>query len=147
MTNISDRPFQTSFLGLAEPEPPIVRRSRVTNDITTRCNQSTASGRRLNDLLRDFLRQMGNPTTAGAQVMALEAAELVLMAEDARARLLAGNGDADQVVRLQNLAHRAVRKLGIDQQRNAKPKQSLADYARQKSVAPPADHPTKASAA
>jgi hypothetical protein len=87
---------------------------------------------------------MGNPTSTIAQSAAISAAELVVAAEDARSKLLAGNGDPDQVVRLENLAHRAVRKLGIDRQQNAKPKKSLAEYVRERAAA--AD-PSKAGAA
>jgi hypothetical protein len=121
------------LFGHVPPEPPVTRRSRITNDPTTRCNQATAAGRRLNDLIRGFLNEMGNPTSTVAQSAAISAAELVVAAEDARSKLLAGNGDADQVVRLENLAHRAVRKLGLDKQRG-KPKQTLADYVRQRAA-------------
>ena len=42
----------------------------------------------------------------------LAAAGLTVAAEAARAALLAGGGDIEQVVRLENLAARAVRRLG-----------------------------------
>jgi hypothetical protein len=134
------------LFGFVPPEPAAVLRSRTTNNPNSRSNQSTAAGRRLNDLIRGFLQEMGNPTNIVAQAAAISAAELTLAAEDARAKLLAGNGDPDQVVRLENLAHRTVRKLGIDGHRgDGKPKPTLADYMRQKSAAKPA-YPNKASA-
>jgi hypothetical protein len=136
MATMLDKAPVTDLFGVrVAPEPPLTRRSRITNDPTgARCNRSTAAGRRLADLLRGFLAEMGNPTSIVAQSAALQAAELTVAAEDARARLLAGQGDADQVVRLQNLAQRAVRKLGIDQQPTGKRKKSFADYVRQKAA-------------
>jgi hypothetical protein len=59
---------------------------------------------------------MGNPTEAARQADALAAAELKVACEDARTGFLVGTGnlaDIEQVVRLENLADRAVRKLGI----------------------------------
>lgn len=135
--------FGVDLFGELPSEPPAVRRSKTTNDPSSRCNQSTAAGRRLHDLLRGYLAEMANPGSIIAQADALQAAELTVAAEDARAALLAGNGDADHVVRLQNLAHRAVRKLGIDRSRSAKPKKSLADYVRARA----AGEPSKATAA
>jgi hypothetical protein len=43
----------------------------------------------------------------------LAAAELIVAAERARAEFLAGRGDVEQIVRLENLAARSVRRLGI----------------------------------
>lgn len=51
-----------------------------------------------------------------AQADALRAAELMVAAEEARAKLLAGEGDANAVVRMENRAARAARKLGVYQQ-------------------------------
>jgi hypothetical protein len=117
------------------PDDPIpTRRSRTTNDPLSRNSQATAAGRRVADLFRSFLRAMADRGCI-AQADALRAAELTVAAEDARARLLAGAGDADELVRIENLAARAVRKLGLDQQRAAKPKKTLADHLRQKATA------------
>ncbi len=60
---------------------------------------------------------MGNPGEANRQADAIAAAELKCAAEDLRARLLAGPNaglaDIEQIIRLENAADRAVRKLGI----------------------------------
>ena len=48
-----------------------------------------------------------------ARAQALAAAELMAAAENVRLKLLAGQGDVEQIVRLENLANRAVRRLGI----------------------------------
>jgi hypothetical protein len=66
----------------------------------------------LRDLYRAYLQHVANPDdVCRAQVLA--AAELVCAAENERSKLLAGQGDVEQVVRLENLANRAVRRLGI----------------------------------
>lgn len=118
------------LFGYVPDEPVPARRSRVSNDPFTRNNAGTARGRRVNDLLRSYLRAMSNRSNCFAQADALRAAELMVAAEEARAKLLAGDGDADAVVRLENLAARAVRKLGLDQQQQAKPRRTFAEYAR-----------------
>jgi hypothetical protein len=94
-------------------EPPSKLRARRTNDPWAGIDRNTAAGRRIADLLRAFLRQMGNPTDAVSTADALRAAELVVASEQARAKLLAGEGDADMVVRLEGASDRAIRRLGI----------------------------------
>jgi hypothetical protein len=131
------QPLQTSpnLFGEVAPDPHPMRRSRTTNDPTSRANQDTARGRRLADLIRGFLAEMGNPRSPVAQADAIRAAELTVAAEDARAKLLAGDGDANAVVRIENLAGRAVRKLGLGERQNdTKPTPSVADYVRQKAA-------------
>lgn len=89
-------------------------RAAVTNNPLRRASGNTAAGRRVRDLYRAYLEAMGNPADAVAQADALAAAELKVAAEEARGRLLSGEtADVDQVVRIENLAHRASRKLGI----------------------------------
>ena len=63
-------------------------------------------------------------TTPAAPKM-LAAAELMVAAKNARAELLAGRGDVEQVVRLENLANRAVKRLGIKPPE--RPRMSLRD--------------------
>jgi hypothetical protein len=99
------------------PEPPPLFRAQVTNKATKRFNKNTALGRRLNDLYRALLNAIGNPTSTLAHAHCLRAAELRVLAEDARAKLLAGDGDPDTVVRLEGAADRAERKLGLDQRK------------------------------
>lgn len=116
------------------PDDPIsTRRSRTTNDPLSRISQSTAHGRRVADLLRSYLRAMSD-RSCFAVADASAAAELTVAAESARERLLAGTGDIDEVVKAERLARHAVRKLGLDRQRAAKPKRNLADYAREKAA-------------
>jgi len=121
-------------------EPHPVRRSRITNRPTARADQDTAAGRRLADLIRGFLAEMGNPCNSVAQADAIRAAELTCAAEDARARLLAGDGDCnavaqraegktsiDDVVKIERLARHAVRKLGLRSAANAQPPRDIMD--------------------
>jgi len=123
--------LQVDLFGEVPDEPVPMRRSRVSNNPLCRNNSGTARGRRVNDLLRSYLRAMSNRSNCFAQADALRAAELTVAAEEVRADLLAGNGDANAVVRLENLAARAVRKLGLDPEQ-AKPRRTFADYAREK---------------
>lgn len=109
------------------PEPVATRRARATNRPLSGVNQSSKIGRRIADLFRSYVRAMSERGCI-AEADALRAAELVAGAEQARSQLLAGKGDADQVVRLENLAARAVKKLWIERQASIKPKKTLADY-------------------
>jgi hypothetical protein len=92
---------------------PKRQRSATTNGPMRRISGNTAAGRRLRDLYGAFLQHMSNPAGTIAQANALNAAELTVAAENARAELLAGVGDIEQIVRLENLANRAVRRLGL----------------------------------
>jgi hypothetical protein len=79
--------------------------SATTNDpLSTRTDRNTAAGRRIADLYRAYIAAMGGPTDTILQANALAAAELKVAAEDVRKRMLGGGGDADQLVRLENLA-------------------------------------------
>ena len=89
-------------------------RSRTTNEPLRRANGNTAAGRRVRDLYRAFLAVMGNPVDPISQASALNAAELAVAVE--QQRLAAARGDAldiDALVRLSNLADRAVKRLGL----------------------------------
>ena len=92
---------------------PQCLRSKTANDPTHRVNGNTARGRRLRELYSGFLQHTGSHPDTLAQARALSAAELLLCAEDARAKLLAGDGDIELVVKLENLANRTIKQLGI----------------------------------
>jgi hypothetical protein len=85
-------------------------RSRTTNDPSSRFDLNSAEGRRARDLFEGYLALMGNPSDTIALSNALAAAELKARAEQARK---VREIDPDQLVRLENLAHRAERKLGL----------------------------------
>jgi hypothetical protein len=93
---------------------PTTNRAALTNDpLRVRADGRTPQGRRIRDLYRGWHVAMGSPTDPTVQALILAAAELTVASEAARAALLAGAGDVDQLVRLENLASRATRKLGI----------------------------------
>jgi hypothetical protein len=105
---------------------PSTNRAAVTNNPLARADGRTPQGRRIRDLYRAWHAAMGQPTDPVVQAAILGAAELTVAAETARAALLGGTGDIDAVVRLENLAGRAVRKLNI--RPSATPSPSLRDY-------------------
>jgi hypothetical protein len=94
---------------------PSRQRARRTNDPLADINMNTARGRRTADLVRAYMRAAGNPKEPERQATVITAAELQVLAEEARAAALAGTGtvDLDQVIRVQGAADRAVRRLGI----------------------------------
>jgi hypothetical protein len=114
---------------------PSTNRAAVTNNPLARADGRTPQGRRIRDLYRLWHAAMGCPADATVQATILAAAELMVAAETAHAALLAGTGDVDQVVRLENLSGRAVRKLGLQASAPATPPPSLSAWAQQ--AAPP----------
>jgi len=94
---------------------PSRQRARRTNDPLASIDMNTARGRRVADLVRAYLRSLGNPAGIEQQAAIIAAAELQVLAEEVRTTALrdAGHADLDQVIRLQGAADRAVRRLGI----------------------------------
>jgi hypothetical protein len=111
-------------------EPPPTLRSAVTNDVFAGLSKNTATGRRVADLLRGFLRAMGEPKDIVQQANALRAAELTVAAESARAKLLAGDGDIDAVARLEGVARRSVADLRLPAAQREPAEPTLAEYLR-----------------
>jgi hypothetical protein len=102
-------------------EPPSKLRARRTNDPLANLDMNTARGRRIADLVRAYLKGLGGPADVGRQAEVIAAAELQVLAEEARAAALRQSGavDLDQVVRVQGAADRAIRRLGLDRKREA----------------------------
>ena len=96
-------------------ELPSRQRARRTNDPLAGLDLNTARGRRIADLVRAYLQMLGNPADIERQAAVIAAAELQVLAEEARTGALkeAGHADLDQVIRLQGAADRAVRRLGL----------------------------------
>lgn len=90
-----------------------LRRAKVTNNPMVRTNGNTAEGKRTRDLFHAFMAETGKPDSDVFRAAALAAAELTVAAESMRSKVLAGAGDVEQLVRIENLASRAVRRLGI----------------------------------
>jgi hypothetical protein len=108
----------------------------LTNDpLRKRADGRTPQGRRIRDLFRAYSNAMGTPSDPATQAAILAAAELVVAAECARAKVLADGGDVEQLIRLENLAARATRRLGVKPNSTSKP-QTLAEHLAQKHVKP-----------
>jgi hypothetical protein len=96
-------------------ELPSKQRSRHTNDPLFGLHLNTARGRRAADLVRAYLKALGNPEDTGRQAAAIAAAEMQVLAEETRAAALLDPraADLDNLVRVQSAADRSLRKLGI----------------------------------
>jgi len=90
-------------------------RSRRSNDPTAGLSLITARGRRVADLTRAYLAAVGDPRDLGRQAEVIAAAEMQVLAEEARAAALRKpeKADLDAIVRIQGAADRALRRLGI----------------------------------
>src|SRR5262249_20798707 len=113
--------------GQAARRPPNLR-SRSTNQPARMViDARTAVGRRLKDLADAYAEALGGwPKLNDTQAAAVRrAAEMVALAEQARAEALRNGGigvnEADQLIRLENLAARAVKALGLDRKREPEP--------------------------
>jgi hypothetical protein len=101
---------------------PLASRAALTNDpLRKRVDGRTPRGRRIRDLFRAYSTAMGAPSDPGTQAAILAAAELVVAAECARAKVLADGDDVEQLIRLENLAARATRRLGVKPTSEARP--------------------------
>jgi len=96
-------------------ELPSRQRAKRTNDPFAGIDTNTARGRRVADLVRAYLRALGNPVEIERQAAVIACAELVVLAEEARTAALAQDGyaDLDRVIRMQGAADRAICRLGI----------------------------------
>jgi hypothetical protein len=108
---------------------PLLNRAALTNDpLRVRADGRTPQGRRTRDLYRSYFDAIGRPGNPAIQASVLAAAELMVAAERARAEFLAGRGDVEQIVRLENLAARSVRRLGIKAGAAVAPPPTPAEY-------------------
>src|SRR5262249_44356827 len=78
---------------------PPNNRAQITNDPLAGINRKTVDGRRLADLFVGYWAAMGRPDDPVAMADCRAAAELKQAAEAARAALLAGANNAEDVVR------------------------------------------------
>jgi hypothetical protein len=122
-------------------ELPSRQRAKRTNDPFAGIDLNTARGRRVADLVRAFLLALENPAGIEQQAAVIAAAELQVLAEEARAIALkrSGHADLDQVIRVQGAADRAVRRLGIKAGKASTLGPTLAEYLSAKSKAEPED--------
>jgi hypothetical protein len=90
----------------------------------------TIAARRARELMATFSAGLGGTLTAGQSLAIGRAAQLVALAEDARARRLDGDMTVtlEDLVRIDNSASRAVRQLGIPEAAAPTTPPSLRDY-------------------
>jgi hypothetical protein len=105
-----------------------VRRHRRSNDLFAGIHQNSNHGRRVVDLTTDYLARLGNPTSITLQASVLAAVQLLVLSEQARTAALAASpptvDQLDQIVRLESIAARSLRRLGLE---SAPPRKSAAD--------------------
>jgi hypothetical protein len=110
---------------------PLTQRSRRTNDPLADANQTTATGRRIADLTRAFLAELGDPDDVTLQARAVAAAEMITLSEEARAAALKSGGvdldRLDRVIRLEGAVARSVRALGLPDRRRGPAEPTLSD--------------------
>jgi hypothetical protein len=104
-----------SSAGVAIVEPPKRLRAKLTNDpMAARASRNTARGRRIADLYRAYAIALGSPSDTVTLSNVLAAAELKAASELMRDKLLAGAAvDPVLLVKIEGLANRAERKLGV----------------------------------
>lgn len=118
----------------AEPAPSRLQRRRGRYRKVVELDLRTRAGRRARELIQQFETALGGTITDGQRLAVHRAALLTSLAEDKRARSLAGEPiNLDDLVRIDRLAMQAVRLLGIDLLSQPKSVPSLADYVRSKS--------------
>ena len=100
--------------GLLTNVPPRQRAKRSNNPLSS-YDLTSQRGRRIADLYRSYASALGNPLDVGRQCEIVAAAEMQVIAEEARATALQNPAGAalDGVVRMQGAADRALRRLGI----------------------------------
>lgn len=94
---------------------PSRQRAKRTNNPLHGLDRTSALGRRVADLTKAFLAAFGNPIDIQRQAQIIAAAELVALAEEARAVALRDPAKADfgAIGRLQGASDRAVRRLEL----------------------------------
>jgi hypothetical protein len=110
---------------------PLTQRSRRTNDPLAHANQCTSTGRRIADLTRAFLAELNDPDDVTSQARAVAAAEMITLAEEARAAALKTQGvdldRLDRVIRLEGAVARSVRALGLPDRKREPEGPTLSD--------------------
>jgi hypothetical protein len=101
----------------------------TTNDPTARWDLTTASGKRNRDLYKAFARQIGNPSDVATRALLIAAAEGVVIAETIRDKVMSGDRTVtiNDLVRAENMANRALRRLKLDKAAPPGPKKSFAE--------------------
>jgi hypothetical protein len=111
------------------PDRASVNRSAATNRPSSRWQLKTARGRRCRDLFKGYMSQLNNPTDDPTVALVVAAAESIVLAEDARQACLAGmtGVNAELMIRCENSAARALRRLGLNRAAPPAPRKSFAE--------------------
>ena len=90
----------------------------------------TRARKRADALAAAFAAGLGGQITDAQRLAVYNAAALTAIAEDAKARRLSGDTTVslEDLVRLDNVAARAVKQLGIGRRRPGRPTQTLSEY-------------------
>jgi hypothetical protein len=109
-------------IGEMRAQPGVRRRRQARYRKHTDIDGRTRSGRRARELARQFEAALGDNLTDGQRLAVARAATLTAIAEDRRTRALAGEPVLlDDLVRVENLASRAVKALGLPPSAAGKP--------------------------
>lgn len=130
MNNDNSPPARAAVNGVRPlPDRTSVNRSAATNRPSSRWRLKTARGRRCRDLFKGYMTQLGNPTDDPTVALIVAAAEAIVLAEDARQECLAGmNGlNAELMIRCENSAARALRRLGLNRAAPPAPRKSFTE--------------------
>jgi hypothetical protein len=94
---------------------PRTRRSRLTNKPSRMFSTNTSTGRRAADLARGYADALNNPDNPATLALIAAAAQLTAIAEVARREAMRDpvHADLSALVKIEGVAARAVRKLGI----------------------------------
>jgi hypothetical protein len=114
----------------ADPVPTIRGKQRLQT--LAHLDQRTRASRRAHELVAAFEAEIGSKITTSQRLAIERAAMLTAIAEDAKARRLAGEAiSINDIVRADGAAHRAlkaVKALGNDQRAKPDGRESLAAY-------------------
>lgn len=138
---VGQRPGNEVFANRNEihPESPRVARGKRRLCTIDHLDGRTRAAKRARELAAGFEAELGGVLTAGQRLAVERAAQLVALAEDARARRLGGDMTVtlEDLVRIDNSASRAVRQLGIQSAAAAPaPPPSLRDYVAARTASP-----------
>jgi hypothetical protein len=90
-------------------------KSSVTRSPAARIDGRSAAGKRIRDLFRALADRLGNPDDIVAQADILCLAELKVMAEAARLRILEGKDqNTNGLIRLENMIRRSEVRVGLE---------------------------------
>lgn len=110
------------------PQRTANHRSAITARPDARLNGNSHVGRRCRDLYKALSARLGHPADIVIQANILAWAELKAAAEVARARLLEGGSNSNELVRIENLCRRAAASVGLEPGSSSEPEDTYGRY-------------------